>query len=135
MHIETFYKITGKDNLKEFLRDKVESDFIDLLMDQTIIKNDEGGRSAWGSIEHTMRVKLLFLADIMSYSTLDSDEKFYKIFGTSKISCELFDMWWEAERFEVEDDAERIEDESKEKLNNIDTTGNNVVDSWIKKLK
>ena len=62
---DAYYLIEPRPALAEQLRGRTDDDFIDLLMQPVLLRNREGGNTAFVAPQHTLKVKLPFLAGLV----------------------------------------------------------------------
>ena len=124
MQFSAFYLIEARPELSErvpILSDPVLERH---LLEPEMISKLEGGRSRWTKEDHTLTIKLLFLAQIKEYTPLSSDAVFERLFGSHRLSTSLFDRWWTIRRFEVNESAEGLYSELKRFRHLVDLTDN-----------
>jgi hypothetical protein len=98
-------------------------------------RNEIAGRWSFASL--ATQVKVLFLLDLkQSYLDYPQDSEFKRflgeLLGAPPFSIEVFDKWWNLERYDVEakfDEIENAMDIATLKL--ISPTGDSLVDAWI----
>ncbi len=125
-----YYIIKPTSALKKRLTSLVDSDLAELLSEIVF------GTYHRAELFYcdTDRVKLLFLADIMS--EYFSGDMFSKLFGTSKIGLQVFDNWWTIERYFIEKDFEEIEKRIQPSVAKLFlNTGKPGVDFWIDEMQ
>ncbi len=93
-----------------------------------------GDRSPWSEVDREIQIKLLFLALLKTYYVDSLD--FADIVGELFITVEAFDTHWTiAKVYDGELVSEAEEELSPEVVNDIQDTGNPLVDEWIAQLK
>ncbi len=131
---EAFYLVEPRPELAERLRDCVAPELADLLMEPLLYRRQENTGSNWLAAERLLQVKLLFLADLRQYTPLAEDAGFTRVFGSAQISMALFDRWWTARRFQVEEELETLEERLCSCKDRIEPTGSSKVDDWVSSL-
>ena len=136
MQFEAFYLIDPRPDLPARLAGRVDPDLAELLTEPVVLSHTEGGcHSLWQPEDHALRVKLVFLASLRQYDTLETDASVEAVFGSSRISAALFDRWWTIRRLEIDDDTERLEPLLVKHLDRVQRTGNEVVDRWLDRTR
>jgi hypothetical protein len=79
-----YYLIEPRPDAASRLRVRDHPYFADLLLEPVLISSSRGGRSAWQAEDHTLRIKLLYLATIRE--TLRSDEDAREWLGSDGVS-------------------------------------------------
>jgi hypothetical protein len=132
MQFEALYLIEPRPALRDQLRGRVEQQLAELLLEPVVLSNKEGGcHSVWTENDYALTVKLLHLAQVREYTPLSCEENFEAVFGSPRISVELFDHWWTIRRLLRDDDTESLRPLLKEFLPAVDRTGNELVDRWL----
>ena len=132
MTYDAFYLIDPRTELVDHLRKQPDADLGDILTEPALIRNRETDRSDWSAKDHTVAVKLLFLARLREY--LPSDEDAARLLGSDRISVEVFDRCWRIRRLILEDDAEQMLTFLRPLLDKVTPTGHGVVDSWLNSM-
>ena len=96
-----------------------------------MLSNKEGGCTIWREADHTQTVKLLYLARVHEYTPLTDHATFEAVFGSPRISVNLFDRWWTIRRLMRDDDTASLRPLLKPFLDVVDPTGNALVDQWL----
>jgi len=126
-----YYLIEPRPDAVAHFRDRGDQDFAEILLEPILIRNTEGGRSAWRPEDHVLRVKLLYLARIREYSPCASDDAARKWFGCDRVSGEIFDRWWTIRAPELEGCDEELAYFLEPMKEKILSTGNSLVDDWV----
>lgn len=135
MRYTAFYLIEARSELLERLATLKDPDLEDLLLDPEMLSNEEGGRSAWSDEDRTLTIKLLFLAQVREYEPLSSDAIFERVFGSPRLSAQLFDRWWTIRRLEQTDHAESLYPLLRQVLHLVDRTDNDLVNEWLESVR
>jgi hypothetical protein len=135
MRYTAFYLIEARPELSERLATLKDLDLKELLLDPEMLSNEEGGRSAWLGEDHTLTIKLLFLAQVKEYEPLSSDAVFEEVFGSHRFSAQLFDRWWTIRRLVPTDNAESLHPLLRKFLHLVDRTDNDLVNEWLEWIK
>lgn len=128
MRISAIYIIECRDALRSALEGQLEEYFIDLVCEKCCVENPEGGKTAWTKDDHTAKVKLQFLAEILEYS---GGENWPGILG-EKPGIAMFDRWWEIERFQMDWDAEQELNSHLPEIKKWLPTGSELLDAWVR---
>lgn len=133
MRFDAFYLVEPRGALEAHLQGLLPGDLVELLCDPTVLRNSEGGRTAWTAVEHSLVVKLCYLAILRDYDLLSADSGFSRVFGTAALSAHLFDQWWTLRRFDIDEDTAGLKRELASYK--VEATGNPIVDDWITSFK
>ncbi|WP_018604815.1 hypothetical protein [Uliginosibacterium gangwonense] len=131
MRYKAYYIVTAKPELIEQLNGHADRGFAAVLTETVLLENEEGGRTAWGANEHTLQMKLLWLASLREYTPLSNDEDALALLGSASISTQMFDRWWIMQRLGVEDTASALAEYLPAVAQKIEQTGNILVDEWL----
>ena len=126
-----YYLIEPAPSLYERLNHLKNEDLDGLLLDPEVFSNEEAERSAWSEKERASTIKLLFLAQIKQYEPLSSDSNFEEIFGSARLSLQLFDQWWTIRRFTVSDNAKSLHPFLNQFIHLVDQTDSPLVNDWL----
>ena len=133
MKYEAYYLIRPKERLARRLSAS-PSDMADILLETRLWSCGEGGRTVWGTEEYEAKVKLLFVANLVSEYSHDAD--FHQLFDDLTVSVEVFDTWWSLERYTVDETCETIESQlSPAVVNSIVEPSVPLVDKWVSYLR
>jgi hypothetical protein len=135
MRYTAYYLIEHRPELRERLASLKELDLEDLLLEAELLSNEEGGKTIFLDNEHTLTIKLLFLARVKEYEPLSSDAMFERVFGSPRLSTDLFDRWWTIRRLEVTEDAESLYPMLRQFFHLVDQTDNNLVNEWLERVR
>jgi hypothetical protein len=125
------YLIEPRPELRARLSGRVDPDLADILLEPLVLVNPEGGQSIWMPHDHALTVKLVYLASLRQYTPLESDAEFESALGTSRMSVKLFDRWWLLRLLPGLERTEDLRQFVAKHLDNIERTGNELVDSWL----
>jgi hypothetical protein len=131
MKVDAIYIIQGKPELHTQIARTVDTDFADYLCDRVCISSDEGGRTAWTSDDHTLKVKLLFLASLGELDPLRTEKGFEALFGDAARNEAFFDRWWNIERLEIEWKADIMAQGLASELERMPPCPNPAVANWL----
>ena len=131
MKISTHYLIRPKPELLDRLHLVSSSDDRVVLAKPHLIEHSEGGRTAWGEDDHTVLVKLLWVANVRGSPCLESNEDAASVLKDPSISTATFDRWWTIERFVARNSTEDMAEAVPYQKRNIAETGNPLVDEWM----
>jgi hypothetical protein len=107
MGANVLYLIEPLAALGSFLATRVgDKDFLEALLQPAVLTNHEGGKTDWTDEDHTLFVKLVFLASLHDYYPTQTDEGYAGVFGTDQLTTELFDQWWTIRRLEITNGTE-----------------------------
>lgn len=134
MTYHAFYLIDPRPELIDHLRKQTDADLACILTEPVLIRNREADRSDWTAEEHTLAVKLLFLARLRGYLPLRSDEDARRLLGSDRIDVELFDRWWLIQRLVLEEDTDQMVTFLRPVLDKVVATGNDAVDHWLNSM-
>lgn len=102
---ECFYLITPREALNKALLNS-DNDLREFITERRLWKNREPDRSAWTNRDHLFKVKIGYLFWIHECLN-DFEEERQAIFGKEKIKVELFDKFWDCEKFDgIDQDAD-----------------------------
>jgi hypothetical protein len=135
MTYDVFYLIEPRAVLAEHLRERVEPDLVDVLLEPRLYRCKHSDRSVWFEQNRLVQTKLLFMAAQRGYSPISDDEGFANAFGSATINVGLFDRWYTVRCFRIEDQLEDLEPRLRECLDSVRETGNPVVDEWLAELR
>jgi hypothetical protein len=96
-----------------------------------LMSDEQGGRSAWDSADHALKLKLLWLARIREYSDLTQDEDARRILGSNEIAEHVFDRWWTIRELEFAGSASDFVDYMKPFADKARPSGSELVDEWL----
>jgi hypothetical protein len=105
-----------------------------LLLEPALTSRSSPDRSPWRRPELELAVKLIFVAQMREYEFLSSDTSAQLILGSVGVSVDVFDRWWTIRRLEFEARSEELEDFLVAIADQVEATGNAVVDDWVKSL-
>lgn len=128
---DAFFLIEPRPALRERLVGRTDPDLAELLEQPVLIRKRENTGSAWRHNERLAQVKLLFLASVAEYTPLNDPAEFELVFGSTRLSEALFDRWWIARRFVVDEDWESLEARLRAQVNRVDATDNPRIDQWL----
>ncbi len=132
MVVVTLYLIEPRPCLGERLQKRFEPELGELLLEPMIFSNKEGGYgSVWTDEDHLLTIKLLFLAQLREYTPLSEEKTIEEVFGSSRLSAEVFDHWWTIRKIGFRRDAESVYPLLKRLLPAVERTGNRLVDEWL----
>jgi hypothetical protein len=132
---DVFYLVEPRAELIERLRTRVEPDFADLLLEPRLYRCRHIDRDIWFPQNRLVQTKLLFMAALREYSPISEDEGFANAFGSAMINVELFDRWYTVRFFFLEGQLEELEPELRDCLDQVQETGDCVVDKWLAELR
>jgi hypothetical protein len=108
----------------------------ELLLEPWLTSRRYADQSSWREDDAELAVKLIFVARMREYTPLESDAEADRILGSSRISSEVFDRWWNIRRLhEWEGSSEQLEDYLRQMIAKTQPTGNPVVDEWLRRIK
>lgn len=132
-----YYLISPNNRLKaKLLQINIDNDIVDLLSENQFWEYYSGvGNSFGDNCEDVLEVKLLFLANLMS--TYLSQEDLYKmVFETTDISLEVFDNFWNIQRFLIDETFKGIQSQIPQAVTKYFVkTGMFRVDRWIEEMQ
>ena len=131
MHVDAIYIIHGKPELHSQLTKAVDSDFADILCERVCIRSDEGGRTAWSDADHTLKIKLLFLASLGQWEPLREEQGFQAVFGDTSRNADFFDRWWSIDRLECDWEADILAKDYASEFDRMPPCPNPLVKSWL----
>ena len=136
MQFPQLYLIDPKPALCDRLGDCADRDLAEVLVEPVLIRNLEPDKLMWRREEHAVAVKLMFLSYVRELDPFARPCEFESLFGSSRLSTNLFDRWWTIRRLDYIDyDSEELCASLMTFLPIVDTTGNELVDNWIAQLR
>ena len=132
MRFTAYYLIEARPELESVAHAHPELSLPELLLDPVVLSHEEGGRRAASNSEQAHVVKLLFLAQIREYDTLDDDATFARIFGSPRLNAVLFDRWWTIRRLECDGSAESLVPLLERVGHLVDGGDSDYVNDWLK---
>lgn len=135
MRHTTFFLIEPKVlALREFPI-RAGADSITLLLDALLTSRNHVDRSKWRESDIELAVKLLYVARLREYTPFADDEAAKKIFGSDRISVDVFDQWWSIRRLALDEGpSEDMEDYLVALNDKFQPIGNELVDDWVRGL-
>jgi len=110
MRFESLYIIRPTEALKKRL-EQIDPDVAQMLSEPRLWTKSEGGRTAWTDKDNRAQIKLLFLLRLWSDYVVgaSADDRLKacleNMLGIPPFSEDLFDHWWEVERFDGVDEC------------------------------
>jgi hypothetical protein len=136
MQYIAYYLIRPSKLLCEKLK-QLDSDIAELLSEPILWSKKEGGRTVWNESDFITQVKLAFLVNLLStYRGGEIEILIDNLLGKPPFRSDVFDKWWEVERFSgVDDSFEDIEMQmSREDLQALETSSP-LVETWLSSLE
>jgi hypothetical protein len=116
---------------------QLDPDIVELLSEPILWSKKEGGRTVWNESDFITQVKLAFLVNLLStYRGGEIEILIDNLLGKPLFSSDVFDEWWEVERFSgVDDSFEDIEMQmNREDIHALETNLS-LVETWLSSLK
>jgi hypothetical protein len=113
------------------------SDIAELLSEPILESKKEGGRTFWNESDFITQVKLTFLVNLLStYRGREIEALINSLLGKPPFRNNIFDKWWEVERFSgIDDSFENIEMQmSREDIHALETNSP-LVETWLASLE
>jgi hypothetical protein len=128
---DAYYLVEPRLELAPQLYGKTDAEFAELLLEPSLIRNVEGGRTIWKNDNHAATVKLLFLARLREYDPLSADSDAERLLGSSRINVATFDRWWTLRRFVVDESCEDLIAFLRAARAKVDACGDELVAAWL----
>jgi hypothetical protein len=112
-------------------------EIVETLNQPVLWSKKEGGKTNWQPSEYVEQVKIAFLLNLFkSYSDSKIEIFLNKIFQKGNLDLNVFDEFWEVERFEdidetFEDIESQLDIDSVSRLKNLDSQ---LVKAWLSYL-
>ncbi len=132
--IQAHYLIEPRPEFAEWLQDRTDSDFAQILLETVLIHNEEGGLTTWGNESQATKIKLLYLARMREYTPLTSTEDAMRILGSDRVSTTVFDKWWMIRRVDDKEDAQDLVQFMQPVCNKIDPPTDELVKAWLHQI-
>ncbi len=128
---DALYLVEPLPALVAHLRERVDRDLAEVLLEPRLFRRREGGNSNWLHADGEAAAKLLFLASLREYDSLQSPEGFAAVFGSAAVSVALFDRWFQVRRLVVDQELELLEPWLRNCPQPVESTGRFMVDRWL----
>lgn len=133
MKYEAYYLIRPTESLLGRLSAN-PSGMAEILGEVRLWSCGEGGRTVWGAEDYEARIKLLFVANLVSEYA--DDAEFRQLFGDLTVSVEAFDARWKLERYLLDDTCQSVESRlNSAVVDSIVKSGLPLVDQWVSYLR
>jgi hypothetical protein len=116
---------------------QLDSDIAELLSEPILWSKKEGGRTVWNESDFITQVKLAFLINLLStYRGGEIETLINSLLGKPPFRSDVFDKWWEIERFSgIDDSFEDIEMQmNREDIHELETNSP-LVETRLSSLK
>lgn len=142
MRYEALYIIKPAATLRERLQ-QVPQDLAEFLGRPLLWTKKEGGVTAWTAEDFVAQVKLLFLLELWSDYVLGADDDprlkdlLEEILGAPPFDEQVFDHWWNVERFDGADQSFEAIEESLvlEQPHLVVSSALPRVEAWLTKFE
>ena len=131
MRFDAIYLIQGKPELHAHVAKAVDIDFADYLCERICISSEEGGRTDWSNEDHTLKIKLVFLASLGELEPLGTEKAFEIVFGKAMRDEDFFDRWWSIERSAIEWKADDMAEQFASEFDRMPLCSNRLVRDWL----
>jgi len=109
-------------------------DMADILLEPELISHKEGGKTLWWKNDYIQKIKLVFLARIKEYTPLQPNQSFEALFGSARLSIQLFDRWWTIREL-YEESAESMDEFVEQFIHLVDASESEIVNGWLERFR
>jgi hypothetical protein len=131
------YVIEPRVEFAAWLTGRVSPDIAEALLRPVTYHSQEKDDPSWLDADCLLKVKLVFLHDLRNdyQAPLSNDETFSGLFGTIRMSQDMFDRFWTIRRYQASRELGRSEGLLAYSTEPAEPTGSPQVDEWLARIR